>query len=73
MLSDEEWIELGLTVEVKVYNAFEAIFKIFQQAQEVMFILSGEVAVTKEPMTGLNYEQFVKDRGSYILLKLISR
>ena len=28
-----------------------------------MLVLSGDVAVTKELITGLNYEQFVKDRN----------
>lgn len=27
-----------------------------------MFVLSGEVAVTKEPMTSFNYEKLVQDR-----------
>jgi CRP-like cAMP-binding protein len=48
ILSDREWLSLGLAAEIKVFNNYDAVCKIFQPALDVYLILNGKIAVTKE-------------------------
>ncbi len=56
VLTTREWLALGLSCEVKVYDAYKPICLVDQPAKEVFLILDGEIAVTKERKKVYNEE-----------------
>ena len=46
-MKEEDWINLGLTSQIRVFHPFQAICKINETALTVYLILDGEIAVTK--------------------------
>lgn len=55
-MTDVDWLSLGLSAEIKIFNTYDAICKIFQPALDVYLILSGDIAITKEKRYRYNKE-----------------
>lgn len=46
VLTDKDWLALGLTAFVEVYKPYEAICRVLDPALTVYMILSGDIAIT---------------------------
>ena len=48
VLSNKDWLALGLITKVETFLPYQPICKIYESARTVYLILDGEIAVTKE-------------------------
>ena len=55
-MKDEEWMSLGLSAGIRVFEPYETICKMLQPARIVYLILSGHIIVTKERKKKYNQE-----------------
>ena len=56
LLTRRDWLALGLSCKVKIYDEYQPICRIFEPAMEVFLILDGKIAVTKERKKVYNAE-----------------